>query len=53
MPWSASPGTAPRSLHFSVPLGADGVRLEETWDTLGMRGTASHDVVMEDVIVPP
>ncbi len=39
-------------LHFSVPLSAPGVRIEETWDTLGMRGTASHDVVMEDVLVP-
>jgi len=24
----------------------------ETWDTLGMRGTASHDLVLEDVFVP-
>ncbi|SDG07621.1 acyl-CoA dehydrogenase [Lentzea fradiae] len=39
-------------LHFSVPLNAGGVRIEETWDTLGMRGTASHDVVMENVFVP-
>lgn len=39
-------------LHFSVPFAADGVRIEETWDTLGMRGTASHDVVLEDVFVP-
>ena len=39
-------------LHFSVPLGAEGVRLVETWDTLGMRGTASHDLVFEDVHVP-
>jgi alkylation response protein AidB-like acyl-CoA dehydrogenase len=39
-------------LHFSVPLAAPGVRIEETWDTLGMRGTASHDVVLTDVAVP-
>ncbi|HET9141729.1 acyl-CoA dehydrogenase family protein [Actinophytocola sp.] len=39
-------------LHFSVPLAAEGVRIEETWDTLGMRGTASHDVVFDDVFVP-
>jgi alkylation response protein AidB-like acyl-CoA dehydrogenase len=39
-------------LHFSVPLAAEGVRIEETWDTLGMRGTASHDVVLEEVLVP-
>ncbi len=46
------PGEDAQVLHFSVPLAAQGVRLEETWDTLGMRGTASHDVVMEDVFVP-
>ena len=39
-------------VHFSVPLAAEGVRIKETWDTLGMRGTASHDLVLDDVIVP-
>ena len=39
-------------LHFSVPFTAEGVRIEETWDTLGMRGTASHDVVLDNVFVP-
>ncbi len=39
-------------MHFSVPLSAPGVRLEQTWDTLGMRGTASNDVVLTDVAVP-
>ena len=29
-----------------------GVRIVETWDTLGMRGTASHDLVLDDVEVP-
>jgi len=46
------PGAAADVMHFSVPLSAPGVRLEETWDTLGMRGTASHDVVLTDVAVP-
>jgi alkylation response protein AidB-like acyl-CoA dehydrogenase len=35
-----------------VQLAADGVRIVETWDTLGMRGTASHDLVLDDVVVP-
>ena len=39
-------------LHFSVPLSAPGVRIEHTWDTLGMRGTVSDDLVFEDVHVP-
>lgn len=46
------PGEGAEVLHFSVPLAAEGVRIEETWDTLGMRGTASHDLVLEDVLVP-
>jgi acyl-CoA dehydrogenase len=46
------PGNGAEVLHFSVPLAADGVRIEETWDTLGMRGTASHDLVLDDVVVP-
>ncbi len=41
----------PEVLHFSVPFNADGIRIIETWDGLGMRGTGSHDVVMDDVFV--
>lgn len=29
-----------------------GVRIEETWDTLGMRGTGSHDLLLDAVFVP-
>lgn len=36
---------------FGLPLQADGVRIEETWDAAGMRGTGSHDIVLEDVFV--
>ena len=42
----------PRRANFLVPAGAPGLRVEETWDNLGMRATASHDIVLEDVIVP-
>src|SRR5690606_26279515 len=28
-----------------------GIRIEETWDALGMRATGSHDVIFEDVPV--
>lgn len=40
----------PTVSHFLVPDGP-GVRVEHTWDTLGMRATASHDVHF-DVEVP-
>ncbi|NQX66058.1 acyl-CoA/acyl-ACP dehydrogenase [Paenibacillus alba] len=36
---------------FFVRVGP-GVRVEETWNTLGMRATGSHDVVLENVFVP-
>lgn len=46
------PGPDAEVLHMGVPMGAPGVRIVETWDTLGMRGTASHDVVFDGVFVP-
>ncbi len=39
-------------LMFGVPMSGDGVTIDETWDALGMRGTGSHDVVLDDVFVP-
>src|SRR5256714_2883863 len=37
---------------FLVPAGTGGVPVEPTWDSLGMRATASHDLHL-DVLVPP
>ncbi len=37
---------------FLVPAGTDGLTVEETWDSLGMRATSSHDLHV-DVVVPP
>ncbi len=45
------PAAGPTVLHFGVPLNAAGVRIEETWAALGMRGTGSHDVVLDGVFV--
>src|SRR4051812_9279628 len=45
-------GQPPRRANFLVPMATAGVRVEPTWDTIGMRGTGSHDVVLEDVLVP-
>jgi alkylation response protein AidB-like acyl-CoA dehydrogenase len=28
------------------------IRIEENWDVIGMRGTGSHDLVVDDVLVP-
>jgi len=42
----------PAVLHGFLPRDAAGYRIEETWDALGMRGTASHDTVLESAFVP-
>ncbi len=39
-------------LHFAIPFDSEGVRLVENWQALGMRGTGSHDVVLENLFVP-
>src|SRR5829696_2478949 len=40
-----------RVLNMAVPFG-DGVTVLDNWDTTGMRGTASNDVVVDGVFVP-
>src|SRR5579862_1416978 len=42
----------PRSSTFLIPKGTSGLELSETWDAMGMRATASHDLVIKDVVVP-
>ncbi|RLL44834.1 acyl-CoA dehydrogenase [Oceanobacillus piezotolerans] len=37
--------------NFLVNRERAGVRIEETWDSIAMRGTGSHDLVLEDVQV--
>jgi alkylation response protein AidB-like acyl-CoA dehydrogenase len=39
-------------IHFAVPFSAEGISIDETWDTMGMRGTGSHTVVLDEVFVP-
>lgn len=39
-------------IHFGIPVKTPGVRIEPTWKAMGMRSTASHDVVLENVLVP-
>ena len=45
-------GDRPEVIHFAVPMTSAGVSVDATWDTMGMRGTGSHTVVMDDVFVP-
>ena len=39
-------------LHFGIPMNSPHVRIDPVWKTLGMRGTGSHDVVIEGHVVP-
>jgi len=50
--WARTDGPEPKVGTFLVPAKAAGIRVVETWDHLGMRATASHDVILEDVEVP-
>ena len=42
----------PRMGLFLVPASSPGLRIEETWDQMGLRGSGSHDVVLDAVAVP-
>jgi alkylation response protein AidB-like acyl-CoA dehydrogenase len=46
------PEQGPTVLHFAVPFTAAGVRRVDSWRVMGMRGTGSHDVTLDDVFVP-
>ncbi|WP_367127407.1 acyl-CoA dehydrogenase family protein [Saccharothrix sp. HUAS TT1] len=42
----------PRLLFCHLRMDQAGVRVHDTWDTMGMRGTRSDDVELADVVVP-
>jgi alkylation response protein AidB-like acyl-CoA dehydrogenase len=42
----------PMVLHFGVPMSSPHVKVLDTWQALGMRGTGSHDVLIEGHVVP-
>src|SRR5262249_17446071 len=42
----------PQIVHAFLPRSHDGVRIVETWDTMGMRATRSDDVLLEGAFVP-
>lgn len=45
-------GEDPVVLHFGIPMTSPHVRIEATWKAMGMRGTGSHDVVIDGHVVP-
>jgi alkylation response protein AidB-like acyl-CoA dehydrogenase len=46
-----APG-GPQIVHAFVERTSPGVSVVETWDTLGMRATQSHDTILDGVFVP-
>ena len=46
-----APG-GPQIVHAFVERTSPGVTVVETWDTLGMRPTQSHDTILDGVFVP-
>ncbi|MCM3719209.1 acyl-CoA dehydrogenase family protein [Fictibacillus phosphorivorans] len=48
---SAQIGNTGKKGNFLIDMKQEGVTVEETWDTVAMRGTRSDDLVMKDVKV--
>lgn len=42
----------PKVVHAFLARDAEGYRIEETWDTLGMRATRSDDTILDGAFVP-
>jgi alkylation response protein AidB-like acyl-CoA dehydrogenase len=42
----------PRIVHGFLPRGTKGLEIVETWDTLGMRATQSHDTILDKAFCP-
>ena len=46
------PQRGPEVLFFRLPRDVEGLRMKETWDTMGMRATRSDDFELDNVFVP-
>lgn len=46
------PITGCQVYHFPVSMSAEGVFIDRVWETMGMRGTGSHTVVLNNVFIP-
>lgn len=48
--WARTDDAEPQVGTFLVRAGSPGVRIEQSWDHLGLRASGSHDVVFDDVL---
>lgn len=37
--------------YFLIPSTAEGLKIEDTWNMVSMRGTGSHDVILDNVMI--
>ncbi|MBI2256147.1 MAG: acyl-CoA/acyl-ACP dehydrogenase [Proteobacteria bacterium] len=49
--WEAAPD-GPSVLHFGIPMKSPHVKVLTNWKAMGMRGTGSHDVMIDGHVVP-
>ncbi|WP_374310884.1 acyl-CoA dehydrogenase family protein [Dongia sp.] len=49
--WEDAP-EGPSVLHFGIPMKSPHVKVLGNWKSLGMRGTGSHDVMIDGHVVP-
>jgi alkylation response protein AidB-like acyl-CoA dehydrogenase len=45
-------GPTPKIVHAFLPRNAQGIRIEENWDVMGMRATRSDDTILDGAFVP-
>ncbi|MBK0095974.1 acyl-CoA/acyl-ACP dehydrogenase [Erwinia sp. S63] len=50
--WARSDDVDPLVGGYLVPANAPGIQIVDEWDHLGMRGTCSHRVVLNEVLIP-
>jgi alkylation response protein AidB-like acyl-CoA dehydrogenase len=50
--WASSDDADPLVGGYLVPANAPGIHIIDEWDHLGMRGTCSHRVVLDEVLIP-
>lgn len=50
--WGRTDEASPRVGVFLVPRDAPGIRVIASWDHLGLRASGSHEVILEDVVIP-
>lgn len=50
--WASTDEATPRVGEFLVPLDSPGVRIDPTWNHIGLRASGSHDVLFDEMFVP-